>query len=510
MCINHKEGIVVGATDLRTLYPAIAAEWDNEANYPLQLTEFSGRESDKVGWVCKRGHRWEATIKHRFLRGQQCPYCLNKKVWPGFNDLATTHPQIAVEWDYDKNNGVRPEQFTAGADIKVWWICGRCGHSWKAYIYSRKKHGCPCCAGNILVPGVNDLQTVNPAVAAQWHPTKNKGLTPDRVAANRNKKAWWICSEGHVWEAFIYSRNQGRGCPFCESRAVLAGYNDLATLRPDIAAQWYQPCNRGLKPNQVAVYSHRKVCWKCSCGHRWKATVANRSNGNNCPVCANKVVIAGRNDLKTLRPDIAEQWDDTNNGSITPELVTIGSNRKARWICKRGHSFEATVVARTHGSRCPYCVGKRPIVGETDFATVHRDLLEEWDYERNVKYTPQEITASSHKVIWWRCAEGHRWKAPVYHRHAGSGCPVCAKLKDKHIVIAGVNDLATTHQSIAGEWDDKNVLKPCQVLPGSNKKVWWKCLKCGHRWLASVQSRTTGSQCPRCIGKIHTKTRFIS
>lgn len=508
---NHREAIVVGVNDLRTLYPAISEEWDDDANYPLRLSDFSGGESDKAWWKCKRGHRWEQSIKHRFRRGQKCPYCLNKKVWPGSNDLATTHPKTANEWDHDRNLGLRPEQFTAGAEVKVWWKCRVCSYSWKTRIYVRKNHGCPCCAGNIMVPGVNDLRTVNPAVAAQWHPTKNKGLTPNRVAANRNKKAWWICDEGHNWEAVISSRNRGRGCPYCGNRAVWAGYNDLATLRPDIAAGWHQPRNRSLRPHQVAVYSHRKVWWKCPCGHLWKATVANRSNGHDCPLCTNRVVVAGVNDLAALCPDIAKQWDNKKNGSLTPQHVTVGTNKEVWWICGRGHSFEAPVVARTHGRNCPYCSGRRPIVGETDFATVHPELLDEWDTERNVKYTPHDITAASHKVLWWRCSQGHRWKAPAYSRHAGSGCSICAKLKDTHTVIAGVNDLATMHPSIAGEWDnEQNSLSPMQVLPGSNRKVWWNCLKCGHSWLASVQARTVGTQCPRCYGRIHTKTRFIT
>jgi DNA-directed RNA polymerase subunit RPC12/RpoP len=217
------------------------------------------------------------------------------------------------------------------------------------------------------------------------------------------------------------------------------------------------------------------------------------------------------NDLKTLRSDIADEWDETKNIPLTSEQVTIGSSRKVWWICGRGHSFESPIVARVHGRQCPYCAGKRPIVGETDFATVHPELLREWDYERNVKIKPQDITAASHKKIWWHCAEGHRWKTAAYHRHAGNGCPVCARLKDKHIVTAGVNDLATKYPCIAEEWDhEQNSLKPWQVRPGSNRKFKWKCLKCGHGWLASVLSRTSGTQCPKCDGRTHTKTRFIT
>lgn len=499
-----------GVNDLATLSHSLAAEWDDVANYPLRSTDVTGGANDVVWWRCGLGHRWQNSVNHRFNGGQNCPYCGNIKVLAGFNDLATTHPKIAKEWHSERNGKLRPNQFMAGADAKAWWKCRVCGYSWEARIYSRKKHGCPCCARNILVTGVNDLQTINRAVADQWHPTKNNGLTPDCIAANRNQKAWWVCSNGHVWEALIYSRNQGRGCPYCENRAVWKGFNDLATLRPDIAEQWYHPLNCGVQPDQVTVYSYRKVWWVCVCGHRWKARVANRSNGNDCPVCTNRVVVAGRNDLKTLRPDIAQQWDDNNNGSLKPEQVTIGSDRKVWWVCGRGHSFKAAVVARTHGSQCPYCIGKRPIAGETDFASVHPELLDEWDYGRNKKLKPQDITAASHKEPWWRCAEGHRWKAAAYNRHAGNGCPICAKLKDKHIVTVGFNDLMTLHPLIAAQWD-YNVnkeLMPQQILSQSNRVVGWAC-GLGHHWLATVQSRTLGSDCPYCYGRTPLRTRLV-
>jgi len=352
---------------------------------------------------------------------------------------------------------------------------------------------------------------MNPTVAAQWHPAKNGSLTPDRVVANKNNKAWWVCEKGHCWEANIASRNRGRGCPYCGNRAVLTGFNDLATLRPDIAAQWHYQRNHGVSPHDVAVYSERKVWWECPCGHLWKARVANRSLGYGCPLCANMVVVAGLNDLATLRPDIAGQWDKEKNHSLSPDQLTVGSNRKVWWVCGRGHSYDATVVARTHGRNCPYCSGRRPIVGETDFAAVHPELLDEWDNERNGKLKPQDIPAASHKEIWWRCADGHRWKAAAYHRHAGNGCPICGKLKDKHILIAGVNDLATKYPMVTDEWDyEKNSLTPQQVMAGSNKKFWWKCQTCAQSWLASVISRTNGTLCPRCVGKIHTRTRFIT
>lgn len=63
--------------------------------------------------------------------------------------------------------------------------------------------------------GVNDLVTVNPSLAAEWHPTKNGRLRPMQIAGKSNKKAWWLGKCGHEWEAAIYSRAAGKGCPYC-------------------------------------------------------------------------------------------------------------------------------------------------------------------------------------------------------------------------------------------------------------------------------------------------------
>jgi hypothetical protein len=63
------------------------------------------------------------------------------------------------------------------------------------------------------------LQKVNPEVSKEWHPTKNGDLTPKDVTPNSHKKAWWICKEKrHEWAAVVFSRNKGRGCPYCSGR----------------------------------------------------------------------------------------------------------------------------------------------------------------------------------------------------------------------------------------------------------------------------------------------------
>ena len=136
-----------------------------------------------------------------------------------------------------------------------------------------------------LIIGKNDLSTVNPALAKEWNYEKNGELKPEQFTANSNKKIWWKCSKGHEWQASIYSRNNGNGCPTCAGQKVLQGETDLATVNPKLASEWNYEKNGDLAPKDFMANSHRKVWWKCSKGHEWQATINNRNKGNGCPHC---------------------------------------------------------------------------------------------------------------------------------------------------------------------------------------------------------------------------------
>ena len=94
--------------------------------------------------------------------------------------------QLMAEWDWEKNNelGFDPKTLTLGSNKKVWWKCSK-GHEWQAVINNRTKgSGCPCCAGQKVIKGYNDLQTTNPTLANEWNNEKNNGLTPIDVTTN--------------------------------------------------------------------------------------------------------------------------------------------------------------------------------------------------------------------------------------------------------------------------------------------------------------------------------------
>ena len=274
------------------------------------------------------------------------------------------------------------------------------------------------------------MPLADPLLLKQWDRERNGDLTPHDVTYGSHRRVWWRCEKGHSWQAEVKSRTLlGAGCPVCAGKVVVPGENDLATLRPDLAAQWHPERNLPLTPERIAPGSHKRVWWVCGKGHVWQAAAAARANGERCPVCAGKVVIPGENDLATLYPEIAAQWDGEKNGELTAEMVSPYSNRKAWWRCREGHSWQAAIAARTkRKTGCPYCTGRKVLAGYNDLATVEPFVAMQWHPALNVPLTPEQVTAGSRRQVWWQCSLGHVWKARVHSRTGKqrSGCPVCA------------------------------------------------------------------------------------
>lgn len=140
------------------------------------------------------------------------------------------------------------------------------------------------------------------------------------------------------------------------------GESERKSLRDDciekenrrLLSEWDDKKNEGLMPEDVSAGSRRYVWWRCKNGHSWRASVQHRSRGSGCPVCDGKIAVPGDNDLLTLFPDIAAEWDTERNGNLTPDRVTPYSNRKAWWRCSRGHAWEAVIAPRAvKNAGCP-------------------------------------------------------------------------------------------------------------------------------------------------------------
>lgn len=290
-----------------------------------------------------------------------------QSVIPGEADREKAASQMAKLWHPILNGELRPEDVSPGSRKQVWWQCGK-GHSWRAPPYSIKAGtSCPYCFGRYAIPGETDLATTHPHLLTAWSPRNT--LSPTEVTAGSHKKAWWRCEKGHEWESLIVSYViDGCGCPYCAGRRAIPGETDLATVRPEIMEEWDREKNALIDPGEMLPSSHEKVWWRCALGHSWQAMVFSRTREQTagCPYCTGRKVLPGFNDLATLKPKVAEEWYQTLNGTLRPEDVTLGSNKRVWWQCREGHVWQAVIYSRTRrkGAGCPVCAGvvkQRPV-----------------------------------------------------------------------------------------------------------------------------------------------------
>lgn len=272
-CLNRK--LLVGFNDLATTHPRLASE-----AYGWNPAKVKFNSKKEVAWQCSLGHHWDSSPRIRTLSAHsRCLICVNQIVLPGFNDLATTHPEIASQaygWD--------PTLVTAGSDAKRSWKC-ELGHIWPAPAYSRtgsEKTGCGVCHNRQLWVGFNDLATIHPTVAREAY-----GWDPGRVLFGSNTEVDWKCPIGHIWQGSPNARTSTTKmqCFYCSNKKrVLNGFNDLLTVYPEVASEAY-----GWDPSKVLFGTNANKAWKCKFGHSVWTTSVNLRTGfqkTGCPECS--------------------------------------------------------------------------------------------------------------------------------------------------------------------------------------------------------------------------------
>lgn len=357
--------------------------------------------------------------------------------------LVDTHPVIAAEFHPDLNT-VDVSTLSTGSSRKVWWFHraedGKT-HEWPATVAHRTAgRGCGVCAGKRVQPGVNDLASLRPEIAADWHPERN-AFTAEEVSPGSDKRVWWRCPAGHDYENTVGKRTiSGRGCAVCVGQSVLEGFNDLSSRNPQLAAEWHPDLNAPLTPREVTTGSARVVWWLGTCGHSFQARLDRRGVGDGCPICAGVQVVAGINDLATTHPHIAAEWHPQRNLPRTQFDVTAGSDMKVWWIgggCK--HEFQSMINSRTGGSGCGVCHGTQVVKGVNDLASREPAIADEWHPTRNTQQ-PSEVNFASTSHMWWRCSSGHEWRSVVRTRTVFPrvGCPKCSSSAPEKALFAAV------------------------------------------------------------------------
>ena len=506
---------IKGVNDLATKFPNIAKEWHPTKNGNLKPEDIIPGSDKKIWWICPKGHEYIQKAIQRTRAKQGCPYCSGRKVLPGFNDLATANPRLASEWHPTKNGNLRPTDVTIGSNKKVWWKCP-VGHEYQASICARKKTNCPIC--NFKRTTSFPEQAIFYYVKKLWPNSLNKYkdcfentsmefdiYIPERkIAIEYDGVQWHKSNSQHEREIKKYE--------FCKKNGIY-----LIRIKEYFKQSWNDTADKIYNLSPKNIKELEKVIYQLlgSLGnfkHLLKIIDIEKDK-NEILNYLSKI----DNSLAKMRPDVAEKWNYEKNGNLTPDMFSVSSNEVVWWKCpdckEEWQTRISCMTRETYG--CPECSKIRQ--GETfrklivkkrgSLADKNPELVREWHPTKNGNLTPRDVTLGSHKHVWWLCSKcKHEWQAVVESRGLShQGCPACSKVKKGNSVAKfhakRKGSLAEKLPELAQEWHpSKNGnLTPQDVTVGSDKRVWWKCSKCGYEWQAVVRFRIKSlGKCPKC------------
>ena len=487
--------VIKGKNDLQTINPLLSSEWHPTKNGDLSPSDISTFSHENVWWLGKCGHEWQSRVDSRHTQGSSCPYCSNRLLLKGFNDLATIYPNIAAQWHPTKNGTLTPSDVLSKSGKKIWWMCSE-GHEFvKSVNEMVRGRGCVYCAGQKAICGKNDLLTLYPDIASEWHPTKNGKLMANQVMPNTNRKVWWMCKFGHEWLASPSKRIQGRGCPICQtfnrtSFPEFVIFKYIKEIFPDAINSYHSTF---LKNMELDIYIP-SIKTGIEYDGIWHIVERDRIKDKICKENFIKLIRIRLSKTENYdRDDPTIIIKDNENESINDAINKLFSLLEIDKKCiNTSKSFQ--VLFNEY----------RSIKANNNLLEIYPQLADEWMTEKN-GISPDHIPATtSSKKYWWKCKKcGYEWEAQInnrINRIKGKNCPCCSG----KVVMRGVNDLATINPELALEWHPtKNGdLKPYDVTKGSNKKVWWICSKCGNEFLSMINKRSSGGGCPCCSGKV--------
>lgn len=415
--------------------------------------------------------------------------------------------ELMKEWDWEANADLAPNKITYGSHKKAWWKCSKCGYKWQATIKQRtlSHTGCPACSGKILILGKNDLLTIRPDIAAQWHPFKNGSLRPQDVTYGWGKKVWWKCQNcGYEWQTTPNNRTRksDNKCPCCVNKVVVKGKNDFATTHPELAKEWHPTKNGDLTPEKITYGCSKKVWWKCPHGHEYLSTSANRANGTNCPICNNgrKTSFAEQAFyyyIKQVFPDAINRYKAKFLGLMEFDIFIPSIKCAIEYDGKPWHSKGFKGKREREERKYNICIENNIHLIRVREGNIDNDAnIADCQFELNNINNHKNLDKTIHNVLKYLTSKEdmkNKWSIDTERDRF--------KILDMMNVVQKNNSLAEMFPDIASEWHlTKNGnLKPQMFLPGSKVKVWWVCPICGNEYQQVINHRSIrGSGCPVC------------
>ena len=351
---------------------------------------------------------------------------------------------LMAEWDSKRNEleGFSPEQLTPHSNKYVWWICSTCKYEWKAKIANRSNgRGCPACANQVVVTGMNDLSTTHPSLSKEWDYEENGDLLPQNVTYGMGKKVGWICPLGHKYKATILHRSSGTNCPICNSGRQTSFAEQtilyyIKELYPNAISRYKDIFNNGMEIDiyipelryaieydgsfwhKHSKYEREKRKYEiCKSNNiklvRIKAYKESYKTDTECHADYTLFLKEDDNfELEKLIQELYFKLHSVSNFNIRPDL---------RWE----KAIKSVNIKRDRFKILNYLKNSKD-----SFGYKFPELALEWHPNKNEKLTPYMFKSGSDFVAWWQCKKcGFEWKTSIYHRVNGTGCKKCTAKK---------------------------------------------------------------------------------
>ncbi len=513
--------VVPGVNDLLTVSLELCTEWDYEKNGDLLPSVVAQGSDRKVWWICNKcKSSYNASVAHR-VGGSGCPVCAGKKIVKGINDFASKHPELLCEWDYERNLDIMPDTVAEKSHKKVWWKCSVCSAKWNAPISSRSAgYGCPICGKKRSaetriqkkISQNGSLLSRNFSLAAEWDKEKNAPLFPSDVLPNSHYKAWWICPVcAHNWQAVVKSRNAGVGCPVCARNKAISHAEKEGKVK--ISPEIVKGKSRQTSFPEQAIYYYILQTYPDALNRYIGIFEGGMELDIYIPskeIAIEYDGIAWHSTSKTYQREIAKYqictehgiWlirikENINDNSADSSDILLHTKERLDDTIRQLKKY-VDIPDDIDTIRDATKIKERYLTELKSNSIVEKspDVARQWNFSKNGSLTPDMFSPHSAQKVWWICDSGHEWEAEISSRTSGCGCPYCSG----RIAETGTNDFATLYPEIAREWayERNKGINPTSIRPGSNKNVWWKCLKCGYVWQARVEQRVHGKKCPNC------------
>lgn len=351
--------IVHGQNDLESTHPELVKDWDYQKNDLLGLfpTNVSKGSEKEVFWKCHVcGHSWKTPVYSR-AAGSGCPSCAF--------ELGTSLPEQVLYY-YIKQlfpsacNSYKPlwlmpaeiDIFIPELNIGIEYD----GEGYHQSVLKDVQKDERCALEGIKILHIREPKCPKlPGASWSWSRVDKKYSSFDLMVSSALAEITNECGVDCVID-INYARDQ---------KDILNQYKTRVKTRSiamndEAMSFWDWEKNDGLNPEIISAGSDIHVNWKCpDCEYSWCGRVADMNKRKRCPYCSGGILWKGHNDLATVYPRLAKEWNYERN-EVHPTDVTKKSSMSVWWKCSTcGEEWKTSVCNRANGTGCPFCWQKR-------------------------------------------------------------------------------------------------------------------------------------------------------